>query len=70
MVRLPACFPATPPLSYTAEPCDAADYGRTYAGNPLNSSNELFTSCWNNTLVRIPSTSCCAEAYVQVLTHL
>ena len=27
------------------------DYGRTYAGNPLKAQNELFTQCWNNTLV-------------------
>ena len=28
------------------------DYGRTFAGNPLEAQNELFTQCYNDTLVR------------------
>ena len=31
------------------------DYGRTYAGNPLKGEEQLFTQCWNDTLVRFCS---------------
>ena len=30
----------------------AADYGRTFNGNPQEGANKLFTSCWNDTLAR------------------
>ena len=28
-------------------------YGRTFNGNPLKAQDELFTQCWNDTLVRL-----------------
>ena len=48
------------------------DYGRTYAGNPLKQENQLFTQCWNDTLVGQASVATqwpclvgkCAYAYI------